>query len=56
MIINTWQRPLRETFLRKKTDDCKDYGMINIADGFSMPAKSIVTLYKKELMVLVLPI
>ncbi len=34
-------------YVTSANDDCKDYGTVNSYDPFSMPAKSVVTLYKK---------
>ena len=35
-------------FTTSETDDCKDYGTINTSEGVLLPAKSVVTLYKKN--------
>ncbi|MEP7317751.1 MAG: PKD domain-containing protein [Panacibacter sp.] len=35
-------------YVTSAADDCKDYGVANIADGIFLPANAIVTLYKKN--------
>ena len=37
-----------QMFVTSMNDDCKDYGIINTADGFLLPANSVVTLYNKN--------
>ncbi|MEP7252880.1 MAG: PKD domain-containing protein [Ginsengibacter sp.] len=39
--------PQFSLYVTSATDDCKDYGTVNTSDAFSIPAKSVVTLYKK---------
>jgi hypothetical protein len=35
-------------YVTSATDDCKDHGTINTSDGILLPAKSVVTLYKRN--------
>ena len=37
-----------QVFVTSANDDCKDDGIINTADGFLLPANSVVTLYNKN--------
>ena len=40
--------PQFNKYVTSQTEDCKDDGTVNSSDVFSIPANSVVTLYKKN--------